>query len=149
MSVNVFYSQSQMMMEPGYLVLMLIMVSRVRAGCGENATSVASVRFKECMDQSQAAVLQLNNDLSTGDLSTGDVSALCHGLEQFSSGCEEVIERFSQCKSVQYVNNLVNIHIESMAGTEQYLLLIHLKTNKIKNMNKIHKSTMFQSCWHS
>ena len=84
------------------------------------------------MDQSQAAVLQLNNDLSTGDLSTGDVSALCHGLEQFSSGCEEVIERFSQCKSVQYVNNLVNIHIESMAGTEQYLLLIHLKTNEIK-----------------
>ena len=79
------------------------------------------------MDQSQAAVLQLNTDLSTGD-----VSALCHGLEQFSSGCEEVIESFSQCKSVQYVNNLVNIHIESMAGTEQYLLLIHLKTNEIK-----------------
>ena len=65
------------------------------------------------MDQKQAAVLEIN--LETDNRLT----VLCEGLDQFSTGCKEVVERFSECKSHHYVHNLVAIHIKSMAGEDK------------------------------
>ena len=91
-------------------LLSLLLISSVSCQCSDNDTSIASVQFKDCMDQKQAAVLQINLDTDNR------LSVFCEGLDQFSTGCKEVVERFSECKSHHYVHNLVAIHIKSMAG---------------------------------
>ena len=82
----------------------------INGQCSDNETSIASVEFKDCMDQKQAALLQIN--LETDN----NLSVFCDGLEDFNSGCQNVVDKFSQCKTRQYVENLVAIHIDSMAG---------------------------------
>ena len=66
--------------------------------------------FKDCMDKRQAALLQTNLEAEPG------LSVFCDGLEQFSEGCREVVDQFAKCKSREYVENLLDIHIQSMAG---------------------------------
>merc|ERR1711879_683493 len=63
------------------------------------------------MDQKQAALLKINVETEEED----NIKVYCDALEEFSSGCEAAIESFSKCKSRQKVNNLVAIHINSIA----------------------------------
>merc|ERR1712203_186817 len=90
-------------------VLCLVLVS-VRADCSTNQTNSARKLFKDCMDEKQAALLKIN--LESED---DNVTIFCDGLEHFSSGCKSAIETFSRCKSSVEVNNLVAIHINSIA----------------------------------
>merc|ERR1711953_1290492 len=90
-------------------VLCLVLVS-VRADCSTNQTNTARKLFKDCMDDKQAALLKINIEAEDDN-----VKVFCEGLQQFSSGCSAAIETFSQCKSKVEVNNLVAIHINSIA----------------------------------
>merc|ERR1711936_325972 len=90
-------------------VLCLVLVS-VRADCSTNQTNTARKLFKDCMDDKQAALLKINIEAEDDN-----VNVFCEGLQQFSSGCSAAIETFSQCKSEVEVNNLVAIHINSIA----------------------------------
>merc|ERR1711953_1259007 len=90
-------------------VLCLVLVS-VRADCSTNQTNAARKLFKDCMDDKQAALLKINIEAEDDN-----VKVFCEGLQQFSSGCSAAIETFSECKSKVEVNNLVAIHINSIA----------------------------------
>merc|ERR1711997_30194 len=90
-------------------VLSLVLVS-VSANCSTNQTNIARKLFKDCMDDKQAALLKINIEAEDDN-----VNVFCDGLQQFSSGCSAAIETFSQCKSKVEVNNLVAIHINSIA----------------------------------
>merc|ERR1712141_658488 len=90
-------------------VLSLVLVS-VSANCSTNQTNIARKLFKDCMDDKQAALLKINVEAEDNN-----VKVFCDGLEQFSSGCSAAIETFSKCKSTVEVNNLVAIHINSIA----------------------------------
>ena len=92
------------------LALLVTLVVGAGAQCSDNQTSLASNMFKDCMDQRQAALLQTNLEVEPG------LSVFCDGLEQFSEGCREVVDEFAKCKSRKYVENLLDIHIQSMAG---------------------------------
>ena len=92
------------------LALLVTLVAGAGAQCSDNQTSLASNKFKDCMDQRQAALLQTNLEVEP------DLSVFCEGLEQFSEGCREVVDKFAKCKSRKYVENLLDIHIQSMAG---------------------------------
>lgn len=92
------------------LALLVTLVVGAGAQCSDNQTSLASNMFKDCMDQRQAALLQTNHEVEPG------LSVFCDGLEQFSEGCQNVVDEFAKCKSRQYVENLLDIHIQSMAG---------------------------------
>ena len=92
-------------------VLSLVLVS-VSADCSTNQTNIARKLFKDCMDDKQAALLKINIEAEEDN----NVKVFCDGLEQFSSGCSAAIETFSKCKSKVEVNNLVAIHINSIAG---------------------------------
>ena len=92
------------------VTLCLTIISVANGQCDNNQTRIASIEFKDCMDQKQASLLQTNLETDNS------ISVFCDGLEQFSLGCEEPINRFSNCKTRQYVDNLVAIHIDSMAG---------------------------------
>ena len=100
------------MLDNTIVTILVTVVATVTGQCSDNDTSIASIQFKDCMDQKQAALLQTN--LETDN----NVSVFCNGLEDFLNGCEDVVNRFSQCKSRQYVENLVAIHIDSMAGND-------------------------------
>ena len=95
-------------------VLCLVLAS-VRADCSTNQTNTARKLFKDCMDDKQAALLKINVEAEDDN-----VQVFCDGLQQFSSGCSAAIETFSQCKSKVEVNNLVAIHINSIAGKETH-----------------------------
>ena len=95
-------------------VLCLVLVS-VRADCSTNQTNTARKLFKDCMDDKQAALLKINVEAEDDN-----VQVFCDGLQQFSSGCSAAIETFSQCKSQVEVNNLVAIHINSIAGKDTH-----------------------------
>jgi len=91
------------------LVMGITFWGTVKCGCSEDDTSVASIEFKDCMDVRQAELLQI--DLNADN----NLAVFCDGLERFSGGCAEIIGKFSSCKTRQYVENLVAIHIDSMA----------------------------------
>merc|ERR1712241_384330 len=91
-------------------MLCLVLVS-VSGDCDTNQTNIARKLFKDCMDGKQAALLKINNEAEEEK----SVADFCDGLQQFSSGCTAAIETFSQCKSSVEVNNVVAIHINSMA----------------------------------
>ena len=95
------------------LALLVTLVAGARAQCSDNQTSLASNMFKDCMDQRQAALLQTNLEEEPS------LSVFCDGLEQFSEGCREVVDEFAKCKSRAYVENLLDIHIQSMAGKKE------------------------------
>ena len=118
-------------------LLSLLLISSVSCQCSDNDTSIASVQFKDCMDQKQAAVLQIN--LETDNR----LSVFCEGLDQFSTGCKEVVERFSECKSHHYVHNLVAIHIKSMAG-ENHDQKVPWDLDALQTINT--KQSSFQNC---
>merc|ERR1712029_1126076 len=85
-----------MMLDNLVVTILVTAVATVTGQCSDNDTSIASIHFKDCMDQKQAALLQTN--LETDN----KVSVFCDGLD-FLNGCEDVVTRFSQCKSRQYV----------------------------------------------
>merc|ERR1712062_685370 len=90
-------------------VLSLVLVS-VSANCSTWETNIARKLFKDCMDDKQAALLKINIEAEDNN-----VNIFCDGLDHFSSGCSAAIETFSKCKSTVEVNNLVAIHINSIA----------------------------------
>ena len=97
------------------LALLVTLAAGIRAQCSDNQTSLTSNMFKDCMDKRQAELLQTNLEAEPA------LSVFCDGLEQFSEGCREVVDMFAECKSRQYVDNLLDIHIQSMTG-ENYLM---------------------------
>merc|ERR1712226_86146 len=99
-----------MMSLSGVVSELCLVLGSVQADCSTNQTNSARKLFKDCMDEKKAALLKIN--LESEEPS---VAVFCEGLEQFSSGCEAAIETFSKCKSSVEVNNLVAIHINSIA----------------------------------
>ena len=94
------------------VTLFSVIGASVSGQCSNNQTNIARKLFKDCMDQKQAALLKINVEAEEED----NIKVYCDALEEFSSGCEAAIESFSKCKSRQKVNNLVAIHINSIAG---------------------------------
>ena len=109
------------------LALLVTLVVGVRGQCSDNQTSVASNLFKDCMDQRQAALLQTNLEAEPS------LSVFCEGLEQFSGGCTEAVEGFARCKSQEYVENLLDIHIQSMAGETRIKIRDNNEENTMNN----------------
>ena len=94
------------------LTCLSVVAVSVSAECTTNQTNTARELFKDCMDMAQANLLKINIEDEDNN-----IKLYCDGLEEFSSGCSAAIESFSECKSREEVNNLVAIHINSIAGT--------------------------------
>ena len=93
------------------LALLSFTVVSVAGQCSHNQTNVARKQFKDCMDERQAALLKINIEDEDNN-----IKVYCDGLVEFSSGCSDAIDSFSKCKTRDKVNNLVAIHINSIAG---------------------------------
>merc|ERR1712026_3771 len=92
------------------LAFLSFVVVSVTGQCSHNQTNVVRKQFKDCMDERQAALLKINTEDEDNN-----IKVYCDGLVEFSSGCSDAIDSFSKCKTRDEVNNLVAIHINSIA----------------------------------
>ena len=83
---------------------------QVNSECTEEQLNKAQIAFKDCMDDKKVSLLQTDvSDDKVKDL-------ICSGLKDLSTGCKEPVTQFSVCRGREFVDNLVAIHLNAMAG---------------------------------
>lgn len=78
--------------------------------CSEEQLNKAKLRFKDCMEDKKAMLLQLDHDASDDATAT-----ICSGLKDLSTGCMEAVNEFSFCKGREHVDHLVAIHLNAIS----------------------------------
>lgn len=91
-------------------VLSVMTVTKVVSSeCSDDELNKASLKFKDCMDDKKASLLQ------TEEVDVIDEEFLCRGLTNLSSGCKTPAAEFAKCRGHEFVDNLVAIHLSAMA----------------------------------
>ena len=85
-------------------------VVQVKSECTEEQLNKAKIVFKDCMDEKKASLLQTDVSEDEGH------DFICSGLKDLSTGCEEPVTLFAVCRGREFVDNLVAIHLNAMAG---------------------------------
>jgi hypothetical protein len=92
------------------VILVTTIVVQVKSECTEEQLNKAQIVFKDCMDEKKASLLQT-------DVSDDKVhEVICGGLKDLSTGCMEPVSKFAICRGREFVDNLVAIHLNAMAG---------------------------------
>ena len=92
------------------VILFATIVLQVKSECTEEQLNTAQIVFKDCMDEKKASLLQTN---VTEDEAK---DFICSGLKDLSTGCKEPVTQFAVCRGREFVDNLVAIHLNAMAG---------------------------------
>ena len=83
---------------------------QVKSECTDEQLNKAQIVFKDCMDEKKASLLQT-------DVTDDKVQDLIRsGLKDLSTGCKEPVTQFAVCRGREFVDNLVAIHLNAMAG---------------------------------
>ena len=93
-----------------YLTFSAVAISQVSSKCSEVQSNAASANFKDCMDEKQLALLQVDTNLADKQ------QFICDGLGTLAAACQPAVDSLAGCKGREYVDNVVNIHINSVAG---------------------------------
>ena len=98
-------------MNPYYFSLTLsLLVMRVSAQCSEEQTEASTTMFKDCMDEKEAKLLELELGPEEGQ------EVICEGLASLARVCQPAVDSLARCKGREYADNLVAIHVNSMSG---------------------------------
>ena len=84
--------------------------TQVKSECTEEQLNTARIVFKDCMDEKKALLLQTDVSEDEGQ------DFICSGLKNLSTGCKEPVTQFAVCRGREFVDNLVAIHLNAMAG---------------------------------
>jgi len=90
------------------LSLAVIIVVVTGKECTEEELNAAQIKFKDCMDEKKASLLQTEDEDEVQDL-------ICTGLKDLSTGCKEPVTQFAICRGREFVDNLVAIHLNAMS----------------------------------
>ena len=78
--------------------------------CDEEQLNKAKLRFKDCMEDKKAYLVQLDYE------ETDDIQLLiCSGLKELATGCKAAVKEFSECMGREHVDHLVDIHLTSIS----------------------------------
>lgn len=88
-----------------------LLVMRVSAKCSEAQTEASTTMFKDCMDEKEAALLEME----VGPEEDGQ-EVICGGLANLATVCKPAVDSLARCKGREYADNLVAIHVNSMSG---------------------------------
>lgn len=92
------------------VVVLAAVVSSCHAQCNDQQLNKAKLRFKDCLEDKKAHLLQLDYE------EDNDMQLLiCSGLKELSTGCQEAVNEFSFCMSREHVDHLVEIHINAIS----------------------------------
>ena len=101
-----------------YIVISVAtIVVQVKSECTEEQLNKAQIVFKDCMDEKKASLLQTDVSEYEGH------DFICSGLKDLSTGCEEPVTQFAVCRGREFVDNLVAIHLNAMAGGQNKTIL--------------------------
>ena len=86
-------------MEQGWLqkviTIMMIIVVVTGKECTEEELNAAQIKFKDCMDEKKASLLQTEDEDTVQDL-------ICTGLKDLSTGCKEPVTQFAICRGREF-----------------------------------------------
>jgi hypothetical protein len=103
------------------VILVASIAAQVRSECTEEKLNKAQIVFKDCMDEKKVSLLQTDvTDDEVDDL-------ICSGLKDLSTGCKEPVTQFAVCRGREFVDNLVAIHLNAMAGRLQKIPILFFK----------------------
>ncbi|XP_023334715.1 uncharacterized protein LOC111706159 isoform X2 [Eurytemora carolleeae] len=92
------------------VVVLAAVVTSCHAQCNDQQLNKAKLRFKDCLEDKKAHLLQLDYE------EDNDMQLLiCSGLKELSTGCQEAVNEFSFCMSREHVDHLVEIHINAIS----------------------------------
>ena len=106
-----------------------LLVVTTLATCTNEETNKASQEFKDCVDKKEFELIHM-------DRNQEDVqSFICDKLEEISSDCHRAL---AKCRSREYVDDKVAIHINSISGKKNHLLLLSfLNLQKISHLGSL------------
>jgi hypothetical protein len=81
------------------------------AQCTEEQLNRAKLRFKDCMEDKKAYLVQLDYEEDADDVQL----LICSGLKELATGCKAAVKEFSMCQGREHVDHLVNIHLSSIS----------------------------------
>ena len=112
-----------------YLLSFSLLVVTAAASCSDKETNKASQEFKDCVDKKEFELIHM-------DRNQEDVqSFICDKLEEISSDCHRAL---AKCRSREYVDDKVAIHINSISGKKNHLLLLSfLNLQKISHLGSL------------
>jgi len=96
-------------MSPPYLLtlsVLALLVVRINCQCTDQETSVASQEFKDCVDKKEYSLIHL--DKAREDKK----EFICAVFEQISDECSKAL---AKCRSREYVDDKVSLHINSIS----------------------------------
>ena len=94
-----------------YLLSFSLLVVTAAASCSDKETNKASQEFKDCVDRKELELIRM--DRSRADKQT----FICDKLEELSSDCHQAL---AKCRSREYVDDKVAIHINSISGNDHH-----------------------------
>ena len=88
-----------------------VLVLTTSATCSNEEINKASQEFKDCVDRKELELIRM--DRNKEDKQT----FICDKLEEISSECHRAL---AKCRSREYVDDKVAIHINSISGNNQH-----------------------------
>ena len=99
------------------ITMMMIVVVVTSKECTEEELNAAQIKFKDCMDEKKASLLQTEDEVQ---------DMICTGLKDLSTGCKEPVTQFAICRGREFVDNLVAIHLNAMSGKKTFIFFSFL-----------------------
>ena len=94
------------------LATLSMLVVTATATCSHEETNKASQEFKDCVDRKELQLIRMER--SREDKQT----FICDKLEEISSDCHRAL---AKCRTREYVDDKVAIHINSISGNNNLL----------------------------
>lgn len=111
-------------MSPPYLLtlsVLALLVVRINCQCTDQETSVASQEFKDCVDKKEYSLIHL--DKAREDKK----EFICAVFEQISDECSKAL---AKCRSREYVDDKVSLHINSISGNSLKIISRRIVSTK-------------------
>ena len=113
-----------------------MLVVTATATCSHEETNKASQEFKDCVDRKELQLIRM--DRTREDKQT----FICDKLEELSSDCHRAL---AKCRTREYVDDKVAIHINSISGNNIQPHFIVLLSFSLCPTYLL--STMVPCCW--
>ena len=89
-----------------------LLVVTAAATCSNEETNKASQEFKDCVDRKELQLIRMDRNMEDKQ------TFICDKLEEISSECHRSL---AKCRSREYVDDKVAIHINSISGNNNLL----------------------------
>ena len=125
------------MFSPRHLLALSLLVASVTCQCSKQETNTASKEFKDCVDNKEKSLLHKDSQ---------EQEFICSVLEELKVECSRVLAR---CRSREYVDDKVALHIDSISGIFSTELFQNYSSSLRVNKEKFGNNKFWENVSHS